>query len=350
MGRPQIVYKTPNEDRSLSFIHYFASRVLDNNKNFLCAVTGPTGAGKSWLCGSIAERYAKIYGINYDPKVHTIFSIKDLLDLINRKDLDKVLPAGSVIMFDEPQVSVNARDWRSEANQILSTLTSTFRNMRLIVFFATPYLEFIDKQSRILFHAEIEVIGFDKTTNYTLCKPRFLQWNARKGDFYKKRLVIRYPVDDKDVLNWYYLQYWEMYKPTKEWIEAYEEQKIAFTKKLNRELKQQYEFMQSQHNKGRDLVLLSDLYDKHGLDYKLFAEALPHVTPYALERLVAMLRKQKKEEEKIEKQRKKIEEEEKKLLKKKEKEMNANKTPVPIMNKNSEIQALPPASSLINST
>lgn len=306
MFRPQIIYNEPGAKIKHSFIHYFANRVLNNNKNFLCAVTGPTGSGKSWLSGAVAEIYSKLYGIGYNPNIHILFSVKELLDLINRKDLDEVLPPGSIIMFDEPQVSANARDWRSEANQILGTLTSTFRNMRLIVFFATPYLEFIDKQSRILFHAEINVQGFDKTTNLTKCKPRFLEWNSRKGDFYKKRLIVRHPIEGKTALNWYYVQYWEVPKPSKEWIIIYERKKLAFTKRLNRELQQQYEYTQSQQNKGRDLTKLIDLWEVHGYNLRRFSEELPHLSPYALERLVAMVKKQKKEEEKRLKEQKKL--------------------------------------------
>lgn len=305
MGRPVLTYKDVDSERKNSFIRYFGTRVNSSNKNFLCAVTGPTGSGKSWLCGSIAETYSKMYNIKFDPNLHIIFSMKELLDLINRDDLEEVLPPGSIIIFDEPQVSVNSRDWRSESNQALNTLTSTFRNMRLIVLFATPYLEFIDKQSRILFHSEIEVKGYDKTTGLTLCKPRLLEWNGRKQDFYRKRLVIKYPTRENTVLDWYYLQHWEIPKPSREWVNIYEVMKLNFTKKLNRELKQQFEYKQSQANKGRDLVVLSDLYDAHGLNYRVFANELPHLSPYALERLVAMIKKQKKEEEKRKKETKK---------------------------------------------
>lgn len=78
MYRPQITYKDSKTDRSDSFVHYFANRVLNNNKNFLCAVTGPTGSGKSWLSGAIGEKYSKLSGIPYAPKVHTIFSLEAL--------------------------------------------------------------------------------------------------------------------------------------------------------------------------------------------------------------------------------------------------------------------------------
>lgn len=319
--RPQITYNEVSTDRGDSFIHYFANRVLNNNKNFLCAVTGPTGSGKSWLCGAVGEKYSKLAGLKFNPKIHVLFSLKELLDLINNPNLNEILPTGSFILFDEPQVSVNARAWQSEANQILSTLTSTFRNMRLVIFFATPYLEFIDKQSRILFHAEINVKGFDKTTLYTNCEPRLLEWNGRKGEFYKKRLIIRYPEAHKEVYSWYYLQNWEVHRPSKEWILVYEDIKQRFTKRLNRELQQQFEYTQSQANKGRDLVKLMDLWEEHGYNLRKFSEELPHLSPYALERLVAMVKKQKKAEQ----QAKKEKEKQKKELERQNKEKTLEK-------------------------
>lgn len=299
MYRPQITYNDPLADKSDSFVQYFANRVLNNNKNFLCAVTGPTGAGKSWLCGAIGEKYSKVTGIPFDSKVHILFSLKELLDLINSPNLSELLPPGSFILFDEPQVSVNSRSWQSESNQILSTLVSTFRNMRLVIFFATPYLEFLDKQSRILFHAEIEVQSFDKTTNYTTCKPRLLEWNGRKQEFYKKRLIIRYKIEGREFYSWYYLQLWEVHRPSNEWIKPYEELKARFTHNLNQELQQQYNFNQAQQNKGRDLVALSELYDKYGENYVLFARELPHLSPYNLKLLVGLLKRQEKAKKSI---------------------------------------------------
>lgn len=317
--RPTLKYTDPNTSRKDSFIKYFANRVHNYNKNFLCAVTGPTGAGKSWMCGSLIEKYSKLTNVNYDVKKHTIFSLKELLDLINQEDLENKLPPGTALLFDEPQVSVNSREWQSEANQILNTLTSTFRNMRLVIFFATPYLEFIDKQTRILFHSEIKVKGYDRTTNLTKCEPRLLEWNGRKQDFYRKRLVISYPNPNKSVNDWYYLQNWEVSKPSKSWIEQYEEMKIRFTRKLNKELQQQFQFTEAQRNKGRDLIAITEIMNAHGENYRIIADELPHLNPYQIERLVAMVKKQFKAEKKKEEEAKKENSIEKPILKKKPK-------------------------------
>jgi hypothetical protein len=51
-----------------------------------------------------------MFDIPFDPKIHVISSLKQLLLLINGKDLEKNIQYGSIIVFDEPQVGANARD------------------------------------------------------------------------------------------------------------------------------------------------------------------------------------------------------------------------------------------------
>ena len=163
--QPKVVYSNPNENREHSIIRYIGNRVLRNNKNFLCALVGATGAGKSWAGLSICEQYAKLHNIEFDPNVHVISSLKELLKLVTAEDVDKKIKYGTPILFDEPQTEANSRSWQSEVNQAFNSLMSTFRNQRLVIFFALPYLEMIDKQSRMLFHGEFKVEGFDKNSS-----------------------------------------------------------------------------------------------------------------------------------------------------------------------------------------
>lgn len=274
------------EDRKNSFIKYFSGRVMNNNKNFLCAVTGQTGSGKSWLTGSIGEQYRELTGMPFDPKEHTIFSLKELMKIITSEDeatRERIKPC-TFLHFDEPQVSTNSRDWQSESNKILNTLTSTFRNMRLVILFATPYLEFLDKQTRILFHAEIKVNGFDKTTGLTLCQPRLLEWAPHAEQFYRKRLIINYFEEQKKVPSWYYLQNWEVKKPSKAWIDVYEPMKADFTRKLNLELANRLEFgkggkKEAKDGKGKSNGIsdVIEAYEKTGGNFLEIAKLLPNM-------------------------------------------------------------------------
>jgi type III secretion system FlhB-like substrate exporter len=81
--QPKVVYQDINQPRKDSIIRYIGNRVLTTNKNFLCAVTGQTGSGKSWATVSICEKYAKMHNISFNPDKHIITSLMELLLLIN---------------------------------------------------------------------------------------------------------------------------------------------------------------------------------------------------------------------------------------------------------------------------
>ena len=295
--QPLGIYRNPEEDRKNSILRYIGNRVNSSNKNFLCAVVGQTGSGKSWSCLGMAEIYANMYGIPFNPEYHVISSLKEMLQLITEPEETRKIKFGSVIVFDEPQVEANSRSWQSEMNQALSQLISTFRNQRLVVFFATPYLEMIDKQSRILFHGEFKVEGYDKNTNLTKIKPRFLEYNKSRGDFYRKRLIIQFKVDGKTSMNVSKLHLWHVTKASEETIRIYEQKKKKFTDDLNKRLLNQIELSEKQSegkNKSEELFKVGELYDQYGEDYYKILESMPHLSPFTVEKYLQFIKKTKK--------------------------------------------------------
>lgn len=291
---PRVVYSDPHEDRKNSIIRYIKNRVLRNNKNFLCALTGMTGSGKSWSGCSLCEIYSAATGIPFDPEQHIIFSLKQLLELITSKEIDKKIRFGTALLFDEPQIEANAREWQSEANNILNQLISTFRNQRLVVFFATPYLEFIDKQSRILFHGDFNVQGFDKNTKLTTLAPRFLEFNKRRQDFYRKRLIITYAVEGKEVYDTVKLNKWEIPAPSEKVIEIYERKKKEFTDDLNAKLlaklaKKDMKPMIATRNE--DIIKIKEIMERTGGNFMEIVKEMPHLTPYAIDKFMQLVRR-----------------------------------------------------------
>jgi len=257
-----------------------------------------TGSGKSWCCLGMAEKYSKMFNIPFDPNIHVISSLKELLILVTSKDLDKKIQFGSVIVFDEPQVENNARNWQSDMNQAFSQLISTFRNQRLVVFFATPYLEFLDKQSRLLFHSQIQVLGFDRNTGITKVKPRFLEYIKSTNDFYKKRLIIQYKSHDKGVMNITKLNFWHVPRASQETIDVYEGKKKIFTHDLNIKLLNQIELAEKQaegKNKSEELFKVNQLYNKYGENYIKILEEMPHLNPFTIEKYIQFIKKSKKQ-------------------------------------------------------
>jgi hypothetical protein len=49
----------------------------------------------------------------------------------------------------------------------------------------------IDKQSRMLFHGDFKVEGFDRSTKLTTLKPRFIEYVKEMDKFYRKRLIVQ---------------------------------------------------------------------------------------------------------------------------------------------------------------
>lgn len=292
--QPMVIYRNPDENRKDSVIRYIGNRVLRANRNMLVALVGSTGAGKSWAGLSLCEKYSKMFNIPFNPEDHVISSLKELLLLITNKDVDKKIQFGTALLFDEPQVEANARNFQSEMNQALSQLISTFRNQRLVVFFATPYLEMIDKQSRMLFHGEFKVLGFDKNTGITRIKPRFLEYNKKIDDFYRKRLIIQYKTNDKIAMNITKLNFWEVERASTETINIYEGKKKSFTDNLNKRLLNQIELNEKQQegkNKNEELIKVRELYNQFGEDYIKIMEQMPHLSPFTVEKYIFFIKK-----------------------------------------------------------
>lgn len=292
--QPMVIYRNPEDKKENSILRYIGNRVNKYNKNFLGAVVGGVGAGKSYACLKMAEDYARMYDIEFNPEYHVISSLKELLLLITEPEATRKIKVGSVVVFDEPQVEGNARNWQSDINQAMGQLISTFRNQRLVIFFALPFLEMFDKQSRILFHGEFKVEGYDMNTKITTIKPRFLEWNKVKGDFYRKMLIIQYKEQGKEAMNITKLNRWHIGLASKITIDSYEGKKKKFTDDLNKKLLHDIE-MQEKRDAGTDksaeLFRVEELFDKYGEDYRSILTEMPHLTPYTLEKYIYYIKK-----------------------------------------------------------
>jgi len=294
---PKVFYKDPNANKKNSVLRYIGHRVLKNNRNFLCFVTGAVGAGKSYACLRMAEDYAELFGIEFDPTHHVIGSLKELLLLITEPKKTRKIGFGSVIVFDEPQVESNSRSWQSDINQAMGQLISTFRNQRLVVFFALPFLEMLDKQTRIIFHGEFKVEGFDKNTKISTLKPRFLEYNKNKGDFYKKMLRVQFRKKGKKVMTIEKLDKWHIGLASKETIDIYEAKKLKFTDDLNKRLLAQIELAEQQaegKNKSNELLKVGSLFDEYGEDYLEILKHMPHLNPFTVEKYLQFIKKSRK--------------------------------------------------------
>jgi len=197
---------------------YILQRLHRDNRNFLTAITGPTGSGKSYSGLRLCERIDPDFDVD-----RVVFSAKELLFLVKREEL----PTGSAILFEEAGVEANNRKWQSTANQALNFLFQTFRSMNYMVVLTLPSLGGLDKQIRQLLHCFMPTQGIDRKRSTVAIKPLFLQTNQMTGDIYKK--FLKFTDDDGQSKQ---LTRWHAKLPSKDLRERYEEKKREYQEDL----------------------------------------------------------------------------------------------------------------------
>jgi len=219
-----IVSTDLKKNKDPSWVTYIKGRIK-KHQNMLLAIIGKTGSGKSYAGLSIAEMLDKNFTVD-----RVIFGFRDLMRVINSGETFK---PGTCFVWDEFQIDAGSRDWQSVANRLINSLLSTFRHKNFILIITTPYLDFIDNQSRKLLHAEMETKKIDYKKKETKLKPQLIQYNGRNKKFYYKYLRIRTAKGIRPIVSW------SIKKPSKELVEAYEAKKTEFTTKLNQGIEAQ---------------------------------------------------------------------------------------------------------------
>jgi ABC-type oligopeptide transport system ATPase subunit len=228
MANAIVVYR--GKPKVNSWARWMVGRTLKQNKNNLISVIGQTGSGKTYTAISICEIMSKMDGVPFGID-NVVFSLRELMDLINSGKLKR----GSKIIFDEPQVSISAREFQSEANKVFNYLLSTFRHRNLTLFFCTPFETLLDKNSRRLFHARFETMSINRNNNTCRIKPRFIEYSDFKTDAYRKQLIVMFK-DENGRGKSQKLFYWDVPKPSDKLIELYEQKKLEFTNNLNKNI------------------------------------------------------------------------------------------------------------------
>lgn len=212
-----------------SFVRYIKKRIL-SNLNFLSLARGPTGIGKSWSLISIS------YMIDPEFEVRQIaFSFREVMKIINADWFKK--KKWKIIIFDEAQTDISNRQWQSLTNKLMNFLLSTFRHQNIILFFSSPYEDFLDSQSRKLLHCIFDIRGHSRKTNTTYVRPKLQQYNSKLQKYYEHSLYV---MRDKQTNK---LQRWEVPKPPKHLIDPYEKAKTDFTDELNERIMKELEDM-----------------------------------------------------------------------------------------------------------
>ena len=138
-------------------------RRIRKNRNLIALFIGDTGSGKSLASIRLAERIDPSFSVD-----RIVFTVKEFLSLVNSG-----LPPGSVIVFDDAGLGINARLWQEMSARVFGMLTQGFRYKQILTFITVPDETFIERQSRKLVH-----IRFESTDVQGLMKMKLLSRNA----------------------------------------------------------------------------------------------------------------------------------------------------------------------------
>ena len=156
---------TENEEsmkNSVWLLQWIRNRIK-KNRNLIALFIGDTGSGKSLSSIRLAERVDPNFSVD-----RIVFTVKDFLDLVNSG-----LPAGSVIVFDDAGLGINARLWQEMSARVFGMLTQGFRYKQILTFITVPDETFIERQSRKLVH-----IRFESTDVQGMMKMKLLSRNT----------------------------------------------------------------------------------------------------------------------------------------------------------------------------
>jgi len=202
------------------FVDYIKIRLHRLNKNYLCAIVGATGSGKTYSALRLAEQVDENFTI-----AQVVFTPQEFMDLLNSGSLKR----GSAIVFDEAGVAANSRNFQTATNKCLHFITQTFRSQNYCVIYTCPDFAFLDLGIRKLVHALLETKRIDYASECVIVKPLQVENNPQTGKVYLKYPRYRKTGSKREMVVITKLR---IHKPSETLIEAYEHRKFAYNKKL----------------------------------------------------------------------------------------------------------------------
>lgn len=232
-------------DRKVGYFNSYILQRIRNNKNFLCCITGQTGSGKSYS----ALREGEVLDPDFDIR-NVAFTPKQFMDLVNGKV--KQLKKGSVLVYDEVQVTMSHLEYQSLQSRLINYVLQTFRYRNFILFMTSPHFKFINASARKLFHSRMETISIDYNKKLCKLKPFLLQINQKDGEVYAKFLRVW-----KKGLGIVPHKVLRVSLPSQELIEAYEDKRRRFTDELNKGIEMDLERL-DQRQKPKPLTKIQE--------------------------------------------------------------------------------------------
>lgn len=131
-------------------VDYVINRRIRNNQNWVGAICGETGSGKSYTALRIGEMVDPNFSAD-----NIVFSVKEFIDTFDSR------APGSLVVFDEGQ-EWSARRAMSKKNVELTDIMAMLRFTLVNVLFTVPNIRMVDVSLRRLMHGYLDVEAIDR--------------------------------------------------------------------------------------------------------------------------------------------------------------------------------------------
>jgi len=215
------------------------NRMVRNNKNFLCAFTGPTGSGKSWSCLRFCELWYERKFNQPFPKENICFHTHDVMERLVHGNLKR----GELLILEEAGTSMGSLDFQNKISKLFNYILQTFRSRNLGLVLNLPYVSMLNKQTRMLLHMKFQTIEIDKQKKKCWLKPLMIQINQMTRKDYNK--FPRAIMDGVSVP----IQQIGFSQPSDRLIEEYEDKKHEFVSSISKDVLNDMRRIQSEKRK-----------------------------------------------------------------------------------------------------
>lgn len=222
MADYSLYHDVPNRLEGSPVFQKMWGRIHRRNMNFMAAICGEVGSGKSYAALSLAEMLDPDFSIE-----QVAFSVEEFVELVNED-----YPEGSFIVMEESSVSMNAQTWWDSDQIQVGNILDTWRHQNRGAIFTLPAFGQLQKNARGRMHGLGQTRGIDYQEEVAALRYRYIQQDSDTGKIYKKYHRLPHPETGVETqYTWIGLP-----KPSQELLDAYEERKEQFTDELNQEI------------------------------------------------------------------------------------------------------------------
>jgi len=218
MGR---LIKATTEQEAGILMKYLGNR-FKRNKNWLCAITGGTGSGKSYASVRICELWYQHYFKKRFPVEHICFSIEEMIKLF----LGEKLKRGDLVVLEESGTLINSKDFQMKINKLFNFFMQSFRSLNVGLIFNLPSFSMMDKSTRILVHSHFITKRIIEEEKVCELKPYYVQVNQASGKEYRKYLRVSFHENGMSFVR--KVDSLKLTLPSQDIIDDYEKRKRTF--------------------------------------------------------------------------------------------------------------------------